>query len=38
MQHDLMNLFSVPVYKVSLSREFSTSELDYINALSNPTV
>ena len=32
MQHDLMNLFAVPVYKASLGRDFSTSELDYINA------
>lgn len=32
MQHELINLFAVPVYKASLGRNFEQTELDYINA------
>jgi len=32
MQHELMNLFAVPVYKASLGRKFTDSELEFFNS------
>lgn len=29
MQHDLMNLFAVPVYKASIDRKFTDAEMDF---------